>query len=416
MMSIRTERIEKNLREIATFGRLENGGVTRLAFSEADRGARAYLEKVMQDAGLEVRIDAAGNLFGRRAGREDLPPVVIGSHLDTVPEGGHFDGIVGVVAGLEVVRALDEEQVATRRPVEIVNFSAEESSRFGIATLGTKIITGKIGREQLSLLTDRDGISFFEALKRVGGAPDRLDEAVLRANSIHAFLELHIEQGPVLENRQVPVGIVTSIAAPTRFKVRIEGRADHSGTTPMALRKDALAAASEIVLGVERIAASEAGEHTVATVGYLNAAPGVMNVVPARAELGIDLRDICARSKGAARDKVLDLLLGTAERRGVIIAHEILSDDAPVELSAAVISLIEKAATDAELAYLKLPSGAGHDAMNMASVAPAGMIFVPSENGISHNIAERTRLEDICKGTEVLLRTIRMLAEDQPSA
>ncbi len=411
-MSIKPERIETDLNEIAAFGRLENGGVTRLAFSEADRSARAYLEKVMENSGLEVRIDAAGNLFGRRAGLEDLPPVVIGSHLDTVPEGGHYDGIVGVVAGLEVVRALDDAQVATRRPVEIVNFSAEESSRFGIATLGSKIITGKIDCQQLATLADKAGTSFFDALRSVGGDPQRLEESVLSKNSVHAFLELHIEQGPVLENKQMPIGIVTSIAAPTRFKIRIEGRADHSGTTPMNLRKDALAAASEIVLGIERIAACEAGEHTVGTVGYLNVDPGVMNVVPSRVELGVDLRDICARSKQAATEKVLQLFGEVARRRGVTIDHELLCDDDPVELSGEPIACLEKAACEAGLAYVKMPSGAGHDAMNMATVAPTAMIFVPSENGISHNIAEKTRLEDICKGTEVLLRATRLLADN----
>ncbi|PLX81964.1 MAG: Zn-dependent hydrolase [Desulfuromonas sp.] len=409
-MTVRKERIQADFNAIARCGALEGGGVTRLAFTDADQEARRCLAGAMEDAGLEVQVDALGNMRGRRAGSEDLSPVMVGSHLDTVPEGGHYDGVIGVLAALEVVRALNDAGIVTRRPVEVVNFSAEESSRFGVATLGSKAMTGKLAGEALQNLKDADGISLRSALEKAGFEPERLESARLAPGQAHAFVEMHIEQGPVLESEGAPVGLVTAIAAPTRFRVTIAGRADHSGTTPMGMRRDALAGAAEIVLGVERIAAGKAEGRTVGTVGALRVEPGVMNVVPARVELGIDLRDIDGPRKRRTAEQVQAMMREVADRRGLEVDWEVLCDDAPVPLSERIVSVLEEAAAAAGVQARKMPSGAGHDAMNLAAITEAGMIFVPSVGGISHNVAEKSRMDDIAAGTEVLLRAVTVLA------
>lgn len=410
-MACQRHRLEADFAELGKFGSLETGGFTRVAFSLEDLAAKEWLQQAMVAAGLDVSIDAVGNIRGRRAGRENLPPVVLGSHLDTVPEGGNYDGSVGVLAALEIVRTLNDLNLVTKRPLEVVNFSAEESSRFGMATIGSKAMCGKIDLATLHRLRDQEGFSLYESLQANDFAPDDINQAVLQAGDIHAFLELHIEQGPVLEQKNCPIGIVTSIAAPTRFKVTVEGRADHSGNTPMALRKDALAAAAELVLGAERIA-KEVSKDTVATVGYLYVSPGAMNVIPGRVELGIDIRDISMENKDKATSAILDLIDMIAARREVVIRQEQLCDDVPVRLSGKIISTLVDAAETADIDFIKMPSGAGHDAMNMATITDVGMIFIPSVGGISHNIDEYSRMEDICVGADLLFDTTIRLAQE----
>ncbi|MCP4685426.1 MAG: M20 family metallo-hydrolase, partial [bacterium] len=233
-----------------------------------------------------------GNIRGKRKGTTDLPPVVMGSHLDTVPCGGHYDGTIGILGGLAVIRKMNERQIKTHRPVEVMNFSCEESSRFRVGTLGSKIMAGRFPLSRLRETRDADGISLHKALTLSGYAPETLETAMLSPDDLYAFIELHIEQGPVLESENNPVGIVTDIAAPTRFKVVIQGLSAHSGSTPMSLRKDALTGACELILGVENIATNKAGPHTVGTVGFALIEPGAMNVIPGRVEIGIDIRDI----------------------------------------------------------------------------------------------------------------------------
>lgn len=410
-MRINKSRIENDFNNISKFGGLSNGGVTRLAFSKEDMDSREYLISVMEDLGLTISIDAFGNMRGRRKGQEELSPVAIGSHLDTVPEGGHYDGVVGVISAIEVIRVLNENNVETKRPIEVVNLSVEESSRFGGATLGSKLLSGKIKLKNLNKFVDKEGVSLYQALEDNGFKPDDIESAVLEKGDIYAFIEMHIEQGPVLETENIPVGIVTSIAAPTRFRVKFKGVADHSGNTPMSIRKDALTAASELVLGVERIARDEAGPATVGTVGYLYVKPGAMNVIPGGVELGIDIRDINSEDKKVAVKKVIKLIDDIKKRRPVEIDYEILTDDEPVQLSSMVIKTLEEKAKEIGLSYKIMHSGAGHDAMHMADIANAGMIFVPSKNGISHNIEEFTEMEDICKGTELLLHATISLAQ-----
>ncbi|SEA71363.1 N-carbamoyl-L-amino-acid hydrolase [Desulfuromusa kysingii] len=411
-MKCQQQRLENDFTELSKFGPLENGGFTRLAFSREDVAARGWLQKKMEDAGLEVRIDAFGNISGRRKGLSALPAVVMGSHLDTVPEGGNYDGAVGVLAGLEVIRTLNDNNLETKRPIEVINFSAEESSRFGMATMGSKALAGKFDLDTLNKLVDKNGTSLYQALKECGYAADEIASVTIEPGQIHAFMEMHIEQGPVLEMQGLPIGIVTSIAAPTRFKVSIEGRADHSGNTPMAIRKDALTGASELILGVERIASKEAGEKTVGTIGYLYVTPGAMNVVPGKVELGIDIRDVNMGDKDKAVKAVIELMDAIAERRGLKISYQQLCNDEPVALSDKIIKTLKDAADKLQLPSLIMPSGAGHDAMNMARLTDTGMIFIPSVGGISHNIAELSNMADIYAGTEVLLQATLQLAQE----
>lgn len=412
-MRVKAERIQNDLENLSRFGGLEGGGISRLAFTSADREARDYLRDSLARQGLGTVQDAMGNMRARRHGTRDLAPVMIGSHLDSVPSGGCYDGAVGIVAALEVIRVLDDLGIETRRPIEVINFSAEESSRFGASTLGSKAMTGHLSQEHLHMYKDKDGVSLYEAMKLFGLNPDGLESVRIQPGDVYAFIEMHIEQGRVLESFGIPLGIVTSIAAPTRIRVFVIGRADHSGATPMDLRADALTAASEIILGVERIASVEAGPHTVGTVGYANAQPGVLNVIPGKVELGIDIRDIDKDSKDLAVRKIISLLEYVGNNRGVKVDYRILADETPVTLSGKIIGALEEAAQALGYPYRLMPSGAGHDAMYMAEVAETGMIFVPSREGISHNVAEYTAVEDIARGAELLLEAVLHLANEE---
>ena len=412
-MRVKAERIQNDLENLSRFGGLEGGGISRLAFTSADREARDYLRDSLALQGLGTVQDAMGNMRARRHGTRDLAPVMIGSHLDSVPSGGCYDGAVGIVAALEVIRVLDDLGIETRRPIEVINFSAEESSRFGASTLGSKAMTGHLSQEHLHMYKDKDGVSLYEAMKLFGLNPDGLESVRIQPGDVYAFIEMHIEQGRVLESFGIPLGIVTSIAAPTRIRVFVIGRADHSGATPMDLRADALTAASEIILGVERIASVEAGPHTVGTVGYANAQPGVLNVIPGKVELGIDIRDIDKDSKDLAVRKIISLLEYVGNNRGVKVDYRILADEPPVTLSGKIIGTLEEAAQALGYPYRLMPIGAGHDAMYMAEVAETGMLFVPSRDGISHNVAEYTDVEDIARGAELLLEAVLHLANEE---
>ncbi|WP_048601927.1 M20 family metallo-hydrolase [Rubeoparvulum massiliense] len=409
-MNIEKDRLYNDLEQIAQFGKLPQGGVTRLALSTMDMHARTYLIDAMKQANLDVRIDAVGNIYGRREGKQNLPPVLLGSHLDTVPEGGNYDGIVGVSSALEVIRTLNDADIITERPIEIINFTAEESSRFRASTIGSKALKGVITSEKMHKMVDKEGISFYQALKNAGYHPDQLESVQLAPGAYHAFLELHIEQGPVLERLNKKIGIVTAIAAPTRMHITIEGKADHSGNTPMNMRQDALAGACEVILAIEEIAKAKAGEHTVGTVGDVSVKPGAMNVIPGEAQLWVDIRDIDYESKKKAVHLTLEKLDEVAQRRKLAIKYEMLSDEVPVQLSPRVIQSIQAVTEKLNFPYHVMHSGAGHDAMNLVPITDVGMIFVPSKDGISHNIAEFTSIEDIALGANVLLHTVYQLS------
>ena len=408
---ISVKRLEENFRRLSAIGAQADGGITRLAFSDEDWEARNYIRELMEAAGLAVRVDAFGNLIARREGLNPAAPVVmLGSHIDSVPNGGNYDGVAGVLAAIEVVRCLEEAGQQTVHPIEVVVFMAEESSRFGMATLGSKVFCGKLSLAQLEQYTDKQGVTLAQAMRGRGLAPENIGHARYD-QAIKVFLELHIEQGKVLETMGKQIGIVTGIAAPTRLKVIVTGQADHSGATPMNMRQDALAAAAEIILLVEKLAGQEGHNGTVGTTGMAKVEPGVMNVIPGRVELGIDLRGISAASK---RQVLGELTAGIAEvqaRRGVDMEIITLTDEKPVEISREIVEFLQNIAEEYGYVNMLLPSGAGHDAMHVAEMAPAGMVFVPCKGGISHNPAEWASIDDIAAGARILLGAVRKLAE-----
>jgi N-carbamoyl-L-amino-acid hydrolase len=395
---------------IARFGKGERG-FSRLVFSEAEWAACEYVIGLMRGAGLAVRSDAFGNIIGRLEGRvSDAPAVATGSHVDTVPEGGNFDGVVGVVAGLAALMRL-KTRGPLRHPVEIIVFRGEESSRFSVHTMGSKVMAGIAGVEALRRLTDFGGTTLAQALAAHGLDLERIPEAARRPQEFKAFVEMHIEQGPVLEEAGVPIGIVEAIAAPVRLKLSVEGTASHSGTTPMGKRRDALVSAARMVLAVEEEATRRAGHRIVGTVGVMKVHPGAMNVVPGRVEMWVDIRGIDAGSIVDTVQAVREAAARIAGREGTRVQVETLSTDTPVPMDPALIEIIEAASRRAGVACRRMPSGAGHDAMNMAKLAPAGMIFIPCRHGVSHNPDEYASPEDIVTGITILTETLYELAK-----
>ncbi|HYL81469.1 MAG TPA: Zn-dependent hydrolase, partial [Candidatus Acidoferrum sp.] len=413
MLPVNLDRLMADLEEFSAIGGDGKGGVTRLAFTPPDQSARRLFQDSLAAAGLAVRLDAVGNVFGRRQGRENsLPPLLLGSHLDSVPSGGRFDGPLGVLSALEVARALDDGRTGTRRPIEIACFVAEESSRFGTGTLGSRAVVGKLTSEMLDGLRDAEGRTLAEILRECGLSPERLGEARRLPGEYHAYLELHLEQGAILEHAGIPVGLVTGIAAPTRFRVTYTGRADHSGATPMGLRRDALVAAAELVLSVRRIVLAHGAPTGVGTVGVLRVLPGAMNVIPGQASLGIDLRDIAADAKQRVARKVQAAVRRIARKWALEVSVETLADEAPVPLPERIRQISSAACRACEIPFLELPSGAGHDAMYLAEIADTGMIFTRCREGISHNPAEFVDPRDVAAGATVLAETALRLANE----
>ena len=411
---INAKRFERNFNAISEFGALKGGGLTRLAFSKEDLEARKFLINLIEKNGFKLKIDNVGNIFaiyddGCEVGAK---PVCVGSHIDSVPNGGFYDGTLGVMAGLEALSSIKEAGIKLKRPLWLINFSCEESSRFKTATIGSKIISGKLSQQRLHELKDEDGISLFEAMSAAGFKPQNLDEAILKENSLHAYLELHIEQGPVLERSDISVGVVSGIAAPIRFEITIHGKADHSGATPMNMRNDALLAASHIIIAANKFAKNK--KTAVATVGYAHAKPGVLNVVPGEARLGVDLRDI---DKASLEELNLELRNFVGE-----LSHELkfsyeireLSSDEPVKLSEHAINLLEDEAKKLGIKTLVLPSGAGHDAMNLTKLASSvGMLFIPCMDGISHNTKEAINFKDAVAATKILTNALIRLSNEE---
>ena len=406
---VNSKRMEENFRRLGTIGAQPGGGITRLAFGDSDWEARTFVIELMKQAGLTVRVDAFGNVIGRREGTDPTAPVVmLGSHIDSVPAGGNFDGVVGVLAAVEVAACLQDAGAKKQHPIEVVVFMAEESSRFGMATLGSKAFCGKLPLSQLEQLTDKQGMTLADAMRQRGLAPEQVATAKY-TGQIKTFLELHIEQGKVLESTGDQIGIVTGIAAPTRLKVAITGQADHSGATPMSMRQDALTAAAELILLVEKLAGQEGHNGTVGTTGMVKAEPGVMNVIPGYVELGIDIRGISENSKQLV---VQGLVAGFEEirnRRNVKIESTIISDEKPVEISREIVEYLHDIAKQGQYVCRLMPSGAGHDAMHLSEIAPTGMLFIPCKGGISHNSAEWADMEDIVAGTQLLFTAVNHL-------
>jgi N-carbamoyl-L-amino-acid hydrolase len=406
-LSVSAERIGDDIAALAAITEPERP-YTRRAFTAMFARGREWLGRRFAEAGLETRIDAAGNLIGRRAGSGGgRGAIMLGSHSDTVPDGGRFDGVAGVVAALEVARALGERGIALSHDLEVVDFLAEEVSIFGVSCIGSRGMAGVRPAEWLARSTE--GITLAEGIAAAGGDPEM---AVGGRTDVAAFLELHIEQGPVLENAALDVGVVAAIAGITRIEVVIEGRADHAGTTPMSGRLDALAAASRFVLGIEALGRELAsGEtHFAATVGEFAMEPNAANVVPARVRLLIDARAEDRRDMEAFADAVDSLAVTLAAETGVTVHPPLtISDNLPTPCDPDVLNILDAACDAVGARHRRMASGAGHDTAWMARITKAAMIFIPCLGGRSHTPEETATTEDIALGAAVLLEAVLKL-------
>ena len=401
-------RLWRRLSELAEIGKQESGGVTRLSFTREERAAKNLVASYMQEAGLTAREDAVGNLFGRREGRNpDAPAVLVGSHVDSVYDGGNFDGPLGVLAGIEVAQTMQEGGVETDRPIEVVAFTDEEGARFSFGMIGSRALAGNLPPEELKHV-DAEGISIAEAMREYGLDPEKIGEATRPQGSLAAYLELHIEQGRVLEAEGLPAGIVTGIAGPVWLRFSLEGESGHAGATPMNRRHDALAAAAEIVGVVEKEASSMPS--TVGTVGQVEVRPGGINIIPGRVDLSLDLRDIDVAVRDGVEERIRAQAGEICSRRGIELGIEELQRLAPAPCSEEVRSTISAACEQVGIRAHSLPSGAGHDGMHLASLCPMGMIFIRSKDGISHNPKEWSSQEDCEAGCDVLYWAVLDLA------
>lgn len=409
-MRSKLSRIVRDIETLATFTSTPTSGVTRLPFTPEDRKAREYIKCRMMEAGLEIEEDGVGTILGRRNGTMlNAPTIMIGSHYDSVKNGGAFDGVAGIIAALEVVRVFNDEGIMTKYPIEVVAMNDEEGIRFKSGMLSSRAMVGSVAENELDVYVDDDNISIRQAMINFGTQPD-LKKAKREKNSIRAFLELHIEQGPILETNKKDIGIIKKIVGLAAYKVIISGKAGHAGTTPMEQRIDALLAASKAILKLNEIV-KEVGNDSVGTVGELYVLPGAANVIPGMVEFTMDVRS-------ADEEKIREVFVKFKKEL------ELLENDLgvkaninetfyakPVELSKTIMNCIEEEAVSLGYESLFMNSGAGHDAMIMAEYVPTGMIFIPSKNGISHTSEEWTDYEKIQNGVEVLLNTV--IALDQ---
>jgi beta-ureidopropionase / N-carbamoyl-L-amino-acid hydrolase len=401
---INAPRLHGWLRALGRFGPRPDGGVDRLAFTDADIQARAFVASLMEEAGLEVRVDESGNLLARRPGRESLPPLMLGSHIDSVPAGGNYDGPLGTLGALEVATTLAESGVATRHPLEVVVFVNEEGGK-----TGSRIMAGEFRPEELELVAAA-GCTIREGILRLGGNPEMLHRARREAGSTTGFLELHVEQGGLLEAEEIPIGVVEGIVGIRRWNATVRGEANHAGTTPMDQRKDALLAAAELVQAVNRAAASYPGSQ-VATVGRIQALPGAPNVIPGEVQLSVEIRDLSMEGIQEVFRRVRRGADVIEAAHGTPIVLEEFYESAAAPTDERFRRWVEEAAHGLGLAHRRMPSGAGHDAQAVAHFAPVGMIFIPSVGGISHHPDEYSRPEDVEAGVNVLLRTL-LLADE----
>jgi ureidoglycolate amidohydrolase len=403
-------RLSSELERLATFSDAEPPAVTRVLFTPPDLKARAFVGGLCRDAGLSLQEDAAGNLFARWGGLDRaLPAVGTGSHTDAIPFSGRFDGTVGVLGGLEAIRALQASGWRPRRSIELIMFTSEEPTRFGIGCLGSRLLSGSLSAAAVAQLKDAGGAR-FDDVRRSADCLGRLEDVPLQSGCYSAFVELHIEQGPLLEREQIPIGVVTAIAAPASLRVRLQGEGGHAGAVLMPERRDALCAAAEIVLAVEQAAKSTNRLDTVATTGVCQVHPGAINSIPARVTLEIDIRDTDLAARDAVVSLVRQAINETASRRGLRADVEVLNADPPAQAGPAVVTAAETACQQLHVRCKRMVSRAYHDTLFMSRLCPAGMIFIPCRGGVSHRPDEYSSPEAIRTGVEVLALTLAGLA------
>jgi N-carbamoyl-L-amino-acid hydrolase len=401
--------LRRRIEALSVFGRPSGGtfadGVSRVAYSDADVAGRRYIIDLMRAAGLDPRVDSAGNIFGSRAGTDAvLPPILFGSHIDSVPNGGNFDGDLGSLAALGALEALAAANLRTRHPLEMVVWSAEEGVTFNNRGLaGCRIVAGDVKPSDMDQVWD--GMTRADAIRKIGGDPGGIMEAVRPPGAHHCYLELHIEQGGTLERQSIPVGVVEGIVSIDRHEVTVTGFANHAGTTPMADRQDALLAASHLTIAVRQIVTSEPGRQ-VGTVGRLEVTPNAANVIPGIVRLTIELRDLSPEKLTRLAERIRLRAAEIARETKTSIKFASSSHNAPANAAVEVQRAIERSAGRLGLMTQRMPSGAGHDAQMMAQLSPMGMIFVPSVGGISHSPRELTHWDDCSRGADVLLGTV----------
>jgi len=411
-LSINRARLQADIEALAEIGRKPDYGIYRMAFTEADMQGREWFKQRALAAGLEVYQDGAANLHARLGWDGKRPSVMMGSHLDTVPGAGHLDGALGVLVALECLRCIKEDNCQLDYPLEAVVFSDEEG-RFG-GMLGSQAMAGMHSPETIHAAIDLDGVTLVEAMQQVGlNALDAL-HAKRQPDSIHAFLELHIEQGPVLDNMGISIGSVEAIAGLFKWEISLIGTANHAGTTPMDMRNDAFMGLSEFASQLQRILDENGSARSVATIGRVLLFPGAANVVPGKVEFSLEARDTEQRVLDELADAFRKALSAIARRRGLMFEFKVLSEIAPVKSDRSILDTIENVTKSLAYPMLQMASGAAHDTQIMARITRAGMIFVPSKDGRSHSIAEWTDMDDIEKGANVALNTLYRIAGGKP--
>ncbi len=408
--SIDGPRLLQRLEQLAEIGRIPGDGVCRLALTDADKAGRDRVVQWMRELDLEVSIDAIGNVVAVRRGLEAGPPVMTGSHIDTVRTGGRYDGNLGVMAGLEVVAALNDAGVVTRRPLAVAFFTNEEGARFQPDMMGSLVYVGGAALDQALATKGIDGVAVGEELARIGYAGAVAFGTGVNKPQVHAYVELHVEQGPVLEEEGFVIGAVEGVQGISWTEFTIEGQSNHAGTTPMRLRRDAGYVAAEIASYARRLAV-EMGGNQVATVGSLTLSPNLVNVIANRASMTVDLRNTEEGALAEAERRLFAYAEAAAATEGVVLARRSLARFSPVAFTPELVARVETIAEELGLPVMRLPSGAGHDAQMLARICPACMIFVPSVGGISHNVKEFTEPADLVAGANVLLRLLLELAE-----
>ncbi|MGA8439516.1 MAG: M20 family metallo-hydrolase [Candidatus Sulfotelmatobacter sp.] len=410
-LTVDRDRLLSEIEALGSISEAEPPVVTRIVFSPSDLKARAWMKARCEAAGLTVREDAVGNTFARWNGSEPSAPAVgTGSHIDAIPNAGKYDGVVGVLGGLEAIRALRQSGFRPKHSIELLIFTAEEPTRFGIGCLGSRLLSGTLSVDRASKLTDHSGAT-LDAVRSRTGFKGGLEQVKLPSGYYKTFVELHIEQGPLLERQQIPLGVVTKIAAPASLQVLIEGSGGHAGGVLMPDRHDALCAAAELILAIEKAARSSGAIDTVATVGVCEVFPGAVNSIPSRVHLSVDIRDTDLQR----RDQVMQTLDVTcqsiAAQRKASIHAELLNADAPADCAPAIIEALSQSCRKHEQKFLPMISRAYHDSLFMARIAPVAMLFIPCRNGYSHRPDEYASPEDIARGTLVLAETLASLSE-----
>ena len=405
-LTIDIRRLQREIDELASITEAEPPVVTRVLFSEADRRGREFVKKLCLEAGLALRTDAVGNIFARWEGANGkLPAVATGSHIDAIPNAGKYDGVVGVLGAIEAIRALKQSKHQPQRAIELIVFTAEEPTRFGIGCVGSRLLSGVLAPQGAAALWDRDGKSLDE-LRQGAGCTGALDSVHLPKNCYTAFVELHIEQGPILEQENTAIGIVEKIAAPSTLRMDLTGVGGHAGGTLMPGRRDALLAGAEIALAVERAVTSSGSPDTVGTTGIFRIEPGAVNSVPCHALLEIDVRDTKVAARDAALVQIETAAVEICQRRGVVLQTDRLNVDPPAVCDASLVELVAGACRQLGVSHIKMISRAYHDTLFMAQICPSTMIFIPCRGGVSHRPDEFSSPEQIEAGVRVLAQTL----------